>query len=59
MLQDVARRVKADMRAGWTLEQVVASHPAASYRAGMEGEEDRFVEAIYDSYAKENLHHRL
>jgi glyoxylase-like metal-dependent hydrolase (beta-lactamase superfamily II) len=59
MLQDVARRVKGDMRAGWTLEQVVASHPAAPYRAGMEGEEDRFVEAIYDSYANENLHHRL
>lgn len=59
MLQDVARRVKAGIRQGWTIEQVVASHPAGAYRKGMDGEEDRFVETVYDSYAHENLHHRL
>jgi len=59
MLADVAGRVKADMRAKRTLEQVIASHPAAAYREGMEGEEDRFVEAVYDSFAHEDLHHRL
>lgn len=59
MLRDVARRVKVGIRQGWTVGQVVASHPAAAYRNGMDGEEDRFVEAVYDSYAHEDLHHRL
>jgi glyoxylase-like metal-dependent hydrolase (beta-lactamase superfamily II) len=59
MLADVAGRVKADIRSKRTIEQVVASHPAAAYRTGMEGEEDRFVEAVYDSFAHEDLHHRL
>jgi len=59
MLATVARSVRQQVRAGRTAKEVVASHPAAAYRAGMEGEEDRFVEAIYDSYRDENIHHRL
>jgi len=59
MLASVAASVRKDMRAGRTREQIVASHPAAAYRAGMDGEEDRFVEAVYDSYRNEDLHHRL
>jgi len=59
MLRNVMHRVRSDMRAGRTLEQVVKSHPAAAYREGMEGDEDRFVEAVYDSLKDENLHHRL
>jgi hypothetical protein len=53
MLEDVAGRVRAGIKHGETVEQVVASHPAEAYRNGMDGEEDRFVEAIYDSYAAE------
>ncbi|MCL6682507.1 MBL fold metallo-hydrolase [Sphingomonas alba] len=59
MLLDVARQVQTAKRKGRTLEQVVASHPAAAYREGMEGEEDRFVEAIYDSFGHADLHHRI
>lgn len=55
MLVDVAKRVKASIKQGQTVEQVVASHPAAAYREGMDGEEDRFVEAVYDSFAAEKL----
>jgi cyclase len=49
MLSDVANRVRSQMRAGKTVAQIVAAHPASRYRPGMEGEEDRFVEAVYDS----------
>ena len=59
MLEDVARRVRSGIRTGQTEAQIVASHPAATYRDGMEGEEDRFVEAVYDSFKDEDLHHRL
>jgi glyoxylase-like metal-dependent hydrolase (beta-lactamase superfamily II) len=59
MLADVARKVKAGIKQGQTVEQVVASHPAEAYRNGMDGEEDRFVEAVYDSLAHEDLHHRI
>jgi glyoxylase-like metal-dependent hydrolase (beta-lactamase superfamily II) len=59
MLVDLAKEVRSQMRAGHTLAEIVASHPAAAYRNGMEGEEDRLIEAIYDSYKDENLHHRL
>ena len=59
MLRDVMNRVRSEMRAGRTLEQIVASHPAAAYRQGMDGDEDRFVEAVYGSLKDENLHHRL
>jgi len=59
MLKEVAGQVRAGIRHGQTLAQVVASHPAAAYRTGMDGEEDRFVEAVYDSYVHEDLHHRL
>ena len=59
MLVDVAARVKTGIKRGQTLEQVVSSHPAEAYRKGMEGEEDRFVEAVYDSFAHEDLHHRI
>jgi hypothetical protein len=59
MLNDVAIRVRTQMHAERSLKDIVASHPAAAYRTGMEGEEDRFVEAIYDSYKDEDLHHRL
>ena len=50
MLVTIARTVRKEMKAGRTREEIVASHPAAAYRGGMEGEEDRLVETIYDSY---------
>jgi glyoxylase-like metal-dependent hydrolase (beta-lactamase superfamily II) len=59
MLADVAGKVKAGIKQGQTVEQVISSHPAEAYRKGMEGEEDRFVEAVYDSLAHEDLHHRI
>jgi glyoxylase-like metal-dependent hydrolase (beta-lactamase superfamily II) len=59
MLRSVAQKVRSEIRAGWTADQVIASHPAAAYRTGMEGEEDRFVEAVYESLNHENLHNRL
>jgi glyoxylase-like metal-dependent hydrolase (beta-lactamase superfamily II) len=59
MLVDVAAKVKAGIKRGQTLEQVVSSHPAEAYRKGMDGEEDRFVEAVYDSFAHKDLHHRI
>jgi len=59
MLADVAGKVKAGIKHGQTVEQVISSHPAEAYRKGMEGEEDRFVEAVYDSLAHEDLHHRI
>ena len=59
MLVDVAAKVKAGIKRGQTLEQVVSSHPAEAYRKGMDGEEDRFVEAVYDSFAHTDLHHRI
>ena len=59
MLETIGRTVRKEMKAGRTREEIVASHPAAAYRAGMEGEEDRLVETIYDSYRNEDLHHRL
>jgi hypothetical protein len=49
MLADVSGRVQAQIAAGKSLAEVVASKPAAAYRDGMEGDEDRFVGAIYDS----------
>src|SRR6185503_5974900 len=39
MLVDVAAKVKAGIKRGQTLEQVVSSHPAEAYRKGMDGEE--------------------
>lgn len=52
MLVDVQGRVRSSIRAGQSLEQIVAAKPAAAWRQGMEGEEDRFVEAVYDSLVK-------
>lgn len=52
MLADVQGKVRRSIRAGRSLEQIVAAKPAAAYREGMEGEEDRFVEAVYDSLVK-------
>jgi cyclase len=51
MLAGVEGKVRRSIRAGWSLQQIVASKPAAVWRQGMEGEEDRFVEAVYDSLA--------
>jgi glyoxylase-like metal-dependent hydrolase (beta-lactamase superfamily II) len=52
MLADVEAKVREAIRSGHTVEQIVAAKPAAAYRPGMEGEEDRFVEAVYDSLIK-------
>lgn len=52
MLADVAKQVRGSKRAGKSLAEVIAAHPAAAYRSGMEGNEDHFVEAIYDSYPR-------
>jgi len=49
MLAEVSGRVQAQIAAGKSLAEVVASKPAVRYRDGMEGDEDRFVSAIYDS----------
>ena len=49
MLVGVSGRVRAQVAAGKSLADVVASKPAADWREGMEGDEDRFVAAIYDS----------
>jgi len=49
MLVNVSGRVQAQITAGKSLAEIVASKPAAAYRQGMEGDEDRFVSAIYDS----------
>lgn len=51
MLADVAKRVGLAMKAGKSRTEIVAMQPASGYRKGMEGNEDRFVEAIYDSLA--------
>ncbi|MES2442010.1 MAG: MBL fold metallo-hydrolase [Pseudomonadota bacterium] len=48
MLADVRERVRSERAAGQTLEQVLASHPAAAWRAGMVGREDAFVTAVYE-----------
>jgi hypothetical protein len=47
MLVNVSGRVQAQITAGKSLAEIVASKPAAAYRQGMEGDEDRFVSAIY------------
>jgi cyclase len=47
MLVDVRDRVKTQIAAGQSLAEVRDSHPAAAYR--LDGDADRFVEAIYDS----------
>ena len=49
MLQDLEGNVAAQMKAGKTLDQIVASKPAASYRDVMQGDEDRLIASIYDS----------
>lgn len=49
MLAEVAERVRKAIAAGETVEQVTASKPAAAWREGMEGDEDRFVAAVYES----------
>lgn len=49
MLADVAGKVGRLKAAGKTQAQVVAAKPAAAYRKGMEGDEDRFVAAVYES----------
>jgi glyoxylase-like metal-dependent hydrolase (beta-lactamase superfamily II) len=49
MLGAVRGRVAKGIAAGEGLDQVVAGKPAAAFREGMEGDEDRFVAAVYDS----------
>jgi cyclase len=49
MIADVADRVRKAIAAGQSEAQVVAAKPAAAWRAGMQGDEDRFVAAVYDS----------
>lgn len=53
MLVAVTDKVRAGMKARKSKDDIIASHPAAAYREGMEGEEDRFVDAVYDSLAAE------
>ena len=48
MLKTVSDRVAKAIAAGQSVEQVVAAKPAAAWRAGMEGDEDRFVTAVYE-----------
>jgi glyoxylase-like metal-dependent hydrolase (beta-lactamase superfamily II) len=48
MLVDVASRVRQQMTAGQALPAIIASKPADQY--GLEGDADRFVAAIYESY---------
>lgn len=51
MLQGVAHGVRADMAAGRSRAEIVASDILAPYRAGREGNADGFVGAVYDSLA--------
>src|SRR3569833_219972 len=52
MLVEVQAKVKAGIKAKKTLAEIVASKPALAYEKGMEGREQVFVEAIYDSLVK-------
>ncbi|MEP9358492.1 MBL fold metallo-hydrolase [Sphingomonas sp. KR3-1] len=49
MLAAVRAAVAKGIAAGQGADQIVASKPAAAWREGMEGDEDRFVAAVYDS----------
>ena len=49
MLADVAANVRRQIREGHDLTAIVASKPAAIYK--LEGDEDRFVAAVYAGYA--------
>lgn len=49
MLADVAANVRRQVREGRDEAMIVASKPAAAYR--LEGDEDRFVAAVYAGYA--------
>ncbi|MCW3847173.1 MBL fold metallo-hydrolase [Sphingomonas sp. LB-2] len=49
MLAEVVAAVRERIARGETLEQVVAAKPAAPWRTGMEGNEDGFVGAVFDS----------
>ncbi|MFA5964567.1 MAG: MBL fold metallo-hydrolase [Sphingomonas sp.] len=51
MLADVDRNVRRQMAAGTPRAEIIASRPAATY--ALEGDADRFVAAIYDSYRPE------
>lgn len=48
MLAGVATEVRSQIARGRLREEIVASHPAAKY--GLEGDADRFVASVYDSY---------
>ena len=52
MVQIIRDRVRDLMKAGRTLDQVKAAQPAKGY-VGRYGNPDRFVEAVYQSLAKE------
>lgn len=49
MLADVAANVRRQVREGRDEAMIVASKPAAAYK--LEGDEDRFVAAVYAGYA--------
>jgi len=49
MLADVATNVRGQIREKHDLAAIVASKPAAAYK--LEGDEDRFVAAVYAGYA--------
>lgn len=49
MLADVAANVRRQIRAGHDLAAIVGTKPAAAYK--LEGDEDRFVSAVYAGYA--------
>jgi glyoxylase-like metal-dependent hydrolase (beta-lactamase superfamily II) len=49
MLIEVTAAVRRRIAKGETRDQVVAAKPAAAWRAGMVGNEDGFVGAVYDS----------
>ena len=49
MLADIAANVRRQIRQGHDLGAILASRPAAAYK--LEGDEDRFVSAVYAGYA--------
>jgi hypothetical protein len=49
MLADVAGKVRRQVKEGRDLAAILASKPAAAY--SLEGDEDRFVAAVYAGYA--------
>jgi cyclase len=54
MLADVSDHVRAQVRRGRSLAEVLSTHPAGEYR--LEGDADRFVAAVYAGWSEPGPH---